>query len=175
MKKLNITKSIKVNVYNENDYLELNKEITGDLNTILSYYGFDEEREYLQNLNGDIFLKSKRVFAYILYENKEPISFAIFEKSKKNKVALQFICTKLEYTKLGFATMLLRAAVCSLKDNEVDEFVVKNFDDAILKNLLDSFAKVDGVVCEQNEKFYNFDIKNIKNEQILSEIKQFYA
>ena len=70
--------------------------------------------------------------------------------------------------------MLLRVAVCSLKDNQIDEFVVKNIDDLILKNLLGSFAKVDGVICEQNEKFYNFDIKNIKNDLTLSKIKEFY-
>lgn len=174
MKIINISKSLKVSTYDENDYISFNKEINNDLNKILAYYGFEEEKEYLENLNGDIFLKHKRIFIYVLFEDKEPISFAIFEKTKKNKVSLQFICTKLEYTKLGFATMLLRASACNLKDNQIDEFVVKNIDDLILKNLLNSFAKVDGVIFEENEKFYNFDIKNIKNEQILSEIKQFY-
>ena len=174
MKIINISKSLKVSTYDENDYISFNKEINNDLNKILAYYGFEEEKEYLENLNGDIFLKHKRIFIYVLFEDKEPISFAIFEKTKKNKVSLKFICTKLEYTKLGFATMLLRASACNVKDNQIDDFVVKNIDDLILKNLLNSFAKVDGVIFEENKKFYNFDIKSIKNEQILSEIKQFY-
>ena len=67
MKKTKITNSLSVEKFDENDYLNNQKEIYDKLNKILNSFDFDENlsfaREYLDNLNGDIFLTNKKVEA----------------------------------------------------------------------------------------------------------------
>ena len=176
MQKFNLTNSLTILEYDEADYLEKNKKICDILNKIFS--GFDEDdntsfaREYLDNLNGDIFLSKKKIRIFLLKQNTEYVSFLIFDNNQ-----IKLIWTNNEYAKLGFATILLRATTTILFEDGVRHFDVEiEKENLIGQSLFESFGKVDGVVVKRDEKAkikYNFDIENIDVSKILQDIKNF--
>lgn len=174
MKEMKITNSLALKVYDSEDYVKNLQNIYAELKSVYDSWQNATIRDYVENLNSDIFFENKKIYINILMSGDDTVSFAIFSKKSNASVILNAICTHSEYAKLGFATILLRASACNLKDEKINEIIIDNNDDIILKNLLDSFAKVEGVEYKENEKFCKFCIKNIKNEQILSKIKQFY-
>ena len=176
MQKFNLTNSLTIFEFDEKDYLEKNKKICDILNKIFS--GFDEDdntsfaREYLDNLNGDIFLSKKKIRIFLLKQNTEYVSFLIFDNNQ-----IKLIWTNNEYAKLGFATILLRATTTILFEDGVRHCDVEiEKENLIGQSLFDSFGKVDGVVVKRDEKEkikYNFDIENIDVSKILQDIKNF--
>ena len=177
MQKRKITNSISVEIFDENDFLNNQKEIYDSLKKILNSFDFDENlaesKDYLDNLNGDIFLESKKVEIFVLKQNRTPVSFAILSNKK-----LDMIWTDFEYAKLGFATILLRAGVIELFEKHKFEFCaeIKNTN-LIAKSLFESFAKVDGVVCEkqqkQNEINFKFNIEKIDTKKVMNDLIAF--
>ena len=178
MKKIKITKTISMISYDENDYLNNQKEIYDSMIKIINSFDADQtavlHKEYIDNLNGDIYLENKKVNIFLLKQNQIPISFAIFSNDK-----LDMIWTNFEYVKLGFATIILRVVATELKLLNISSFDAEvNSENLVAQSLFDSFAKVEGVEHmannqENNKKTHKFDIKNIKNDKILQEIKDF--
>ncbi len=167
MQKTELTNSISLNCYDENEYLQKHKEINDILNKVFG-------GEYIENLNSEIFLTNKHVKIFTLKQKHTPISFAIFE-IKNNIANLDIICTHNEYTKLGFATILLRGAILSLTSENI--YTIRTIaKDEISQRLFDSLAKVEGVVAQQKEIDdgieYIFLTEYVNKEKILIDIKE---
>ena len=174
MEKLQISNSISVSCFDSQDYLQNNKQISDSIDKILGNVSTTYAREYLDNLNGDIFLQDKKVFIFVLYAAKEPVSFVIFSKKSNISVSLDLIWTVDEYKKLGFATMLIRASAVLLKQQNIASVFAKvESQDDVLYKLLESFSKVESLQSENKENQFKFGIKEINTEQILSDIKKF--
>lgn len=168
MQKTELTNSLAMMSYNEVEYIRNHKEINDNLLKISGNFA----TEYINNLNGDIFVENKKLRIYILKQNRTAISFAIF-KTINNTATLEMICTQEEYLHLGFATILLRAVAIDLQKCNI-RFL--NFDkdeqNQILQNIIFSFSKVEGIdVAEDNEKFVSFDILNVNQDKLLNDIK----
>lgn len=178
MNKTKITNTISLHIFDENDYVANQKQIYDDLNKVLNSFDFDANlsfaREYLDNLNSDIYLNDKKFQIFELKINKTVVSFAICSGKK-----IDMIWTDFEFAKLGYATILLRlVAIEFFKQNKFEfcvEFDEKNL---IAESLFESFGKIENVkILQKNEKngkkTYKFDIKNIKIDEILKKLKEF--
>lgn len=174
MKNIDVSGSIYSSVFDSDDYIKNHKQINKYLYNIIANNDINFAREYIDNLNGDIFLQGKEIYIYILFEDAEPVSFAIYSKNSDAKVTLDLICTNMEYAKLGFATILLRISAIDIKDSEISTTIcaTEKYNE-VLKSLLFSFSKVEGIVFKQHQNQYIFDVKNINSKQILSDIKKF--
>ena len=178
MKKLQLTKTLNLKTYNEDDFLQNQKQILDDIQKILGSFDYDNNletaKEYLFDLNSEIFLNNKKVNIFVLYREKLPLSFAICADKK-----LVWIWTHFEYTKLGYATILLRALAFELKNEGVENFSVDiDTDNFVAQSLFESFSKIDKIkIFEKNErngkKTCNFDIKGVNFDKILQEIENF--
>ena len=117
-------------------------------------------------------MDSKKVEIFVLKQNRTPVSFSILSNKK-----IDMIWTDFEYAKLGFATMLLRVVAVELFEKEQFEFLVeiKNTN-LIAKSLFESFEKIDGVVCESEEKndttSYKFNFKNMDTKRVLQDVQK---
>ena len=80
MQKQNITNSIVLKIFNEKDLIIDHKNLIDMFYKIAGGYNLGDMRETIDNINGDIFLFDKKVFAFVLEQNDEPISFAVFSK-----------------------------------------------------------------------------------------------
>ncbi len=177
MEKLKLTNTLHAIMYNQNDYLQNQKHILFNLQKIIDSFDFDENmeqsKEYLYNLNSDIFINNGKVKIFVLYQNKTAISFVVLKNRK-----LDLLWTYFDYTKLGYATILLRAMCVMLhRQNEFKFSVKENDNNLIFASLLNSFKKVDGVkfnekTIKNGEKILNFDIKSIKIDEILANIQK---
>lgn len=178
MNKTKITNSVLVECFDQNDYLENQKKIYDSIAKILSSFDFDYNlpfaREYVDNLNSDIFLSNKKVLIYVLKVGQTPVSFLTFCDGK-----IDLLWTDFEFAKLGYATILLRTFAIDLVQKGVFEFA-SEFDEKnmIADNLFESFSKLENVeILENNtengKKAYKFGIKNIKADKILQDLKQF--
>lgn len=178
MNKTKITNSVAVECFDQNDYQLNQKKIYDDLTKILNSFDYDENlsfaKDYVDNLNGDIFLSGKKVLIYVLKVQQMPVSFLIFCEGK-----IDMIWTDFEFAKLGYATILLRAFAVDLHKQNVFQFAFE-FDqqNLIADNLCDSFSKIENVEILQNslkngKKTYIFGIKNLKIDQILQSLKEF--
>ena len=174
MQKINITKSILIVKFDQNDYISKNQKIYDDIKNILKSFDDDlllnQTIDYIDNLNGDIFLANKKVDIFELKQNSKTISFAIFE----NKT-LKTIWTDYDYLKLGFATILLRIIAVMQKANKTQSFnCVVDECNLVAQSLFDSFSKIDGVNAQKksnNKKIeYLFDFANIDEKKILNDI-----
>ena len=178
MNKTKITNLVLVECFDQNDYLENQKKIYGSLNKILSSFDFDDNlsfaKEYIDNINSDIFLSNKKVLIYVLRLNQTPVSFLIYCDGR-----IDMLWTDFEFAKLGYATILLRAIAVELFGENVFEFSVEfDKENLIAENLFESFGKIENVkILEKTEKngkkTYKFDIKSIKIDEILKNLKEF--
>lgn len=174
MEQLQISNSIKIDVYNSEDYIQINKKINNNLNKILGNMTTLQERDYLDNINGDIFLQDKKVFIFVLFVGDEPVSFAIYSKKSNMTASLDLIWTAQEYQKLGFATMLIRASAVVLKQKNVATILAEaDEQNEIFHNLLLSFSKVETIQSKQENRKFKFGIKGLNTNQILDNIKKF--
>lgn len=172
MQKQNITNSIVLKIFNEKDLIIDHKNLIDMFYKIAGGYNLGDMRETIDNINGDIFLFDKKVFAFVLEQNDEPISFAVFSKKSNHVVTLDIICTDIEYSKLGFATILLRLSAIELKSQNITHIIVDTKDqNEITEELLNSFSKVENVDTQKDEKQSRFDIKNMNDEKMLDDIK----
>lgn len=178
MNKTKIANSVLVETFDQNDYLTNQKKIYDGLVKILDSFDYDSNlssaREYIDNLNSDIFLNNKKVLIFVLKLNQTPISFLIFCDEK-----IDLLWTDFEFAKLGYATILLRYFATEIAKNGIYEFGAE-FDqnNLIADNLFESFGKIENVKILQNDakngkKTYKFDIKNIKIDQILKDLQKF--
>lgn len=174
MEELQISKLVKVSVFNSQDYIQNNKQINDCLNKILRGYSIFFARDYLDNLNGDIYLLDKKVFIFVLFEEEDPVSFVIYSKKSNTTVSLDLIWTAQDYQKLGFATMLIRVSAVVLKQqNVVTILAEEDKNNGIFLNLIQSFAKVENVELNKEETKFKFGIKMLNEDQILNDIKKF--
>lgn len=174
MEKIEVSNSVKIEVFDSQDYLQNHSTISKYINAICANEIDSQAREFLDNLNGDIFLQDKKVYIYVLFEGKEPASFAIFSKKSNISVTLDLIWTAKDYSKLGLATILLRVGATDLRAKDVHSIYVKEDEEnERLTHLLDSFAKVKNIICDKTEMQYKFVIKDIDDKQILSDINQY--
>lgn len=172
MEEIIISSSIKIVLYNSDDFINNNKTISASLNSISKEYNSAEARDYIDDLNGDIFVQNKKVFIYVLFVANEPISFVVFSKISNTCVVLESIYTSYGYTKLGFATILLRIAITNLLKNKINSFVYTQGTNEIMLNLLNSFGEVDGVSREYLKTGMRFNFSNINSAKILGEINK---
>ena len=174
MEELQISNSIKVDIYDSQDYIQNNKQINDYLNKVLGGESTFFARDYLDNLNGDIYLLDKKVFIFVLFEAEEPVSFVIYSKKSNITASLDLIWTAEEYQKLGFATMLIRASAVFLKQKNIATILAEaDEQNEIFLNLLKSFAKVDKIETKEEERKFKFGIKELDAMQILEDIKKF--
>ena len=174
MEELQISNSIYVKIYDSQDYIQNNKQINDYLNNVLGKESIFFARDYLDNLNGDIYLLDKKVFIFVLFEADEPVSFVIYSKKSNITASLDLIWTEKEYQKLGFATMLIRASAVFLKDKNIVTILAQaDEQNEIFYNLLQSFAKVESIETKQEETQFKFGIKGLNFNQVLSDIKKF--
>ena len=177
MEKLRLTNSLHVVMYNQNDYLQNQKQILTDLEKIVDSFDFDNNleytKEYLFNLNSDIFINNSKVKIFVLFLNKTAVSFVILCNDK-----LDLLWTHFDYAKLGYATILVRAMCVMLYNQNEFKFCVEEDDsNLIFGSLLNSFKKVEEIkftekVMKNGKKMLNFDIKNIKTDEILANIQK---
>lgn len=177
MEKLRLTNSLQVFMYDQNDYLQNQKHILSDLQKVIDSFDYDknleQSKEYLFNLNSDIFLDNTNVKIFVLFLNKTAISFAVI----KNQ-SLDLFWTHFDYAKLGYATILLRAMCIMLYNQNAFKFCVQeDNDNLIFSSLLNSFKKLEEIKFGENtakngKKTLNFDIKNIKTDEILLNIQK---
>lgn len=174
MEKLQITNSIKVDIYDSQEYIQNNKQINDYLNKVLGSVSTFFARDYLDSLNGDIYLLDKKVSIFVLFEADEPVSFAIYSKKSNITASLDLIWTAQEYQKLGFATMLIRASAVVLKQKNVATILAEaDEQNEIFHNLLLSFSKVETIQSKQENRKFKFGIKGLNTNQILDNIKKF--
>jgi GNAT superfamily N-acetyltransferase len=140
---------------------------------------YQEARDYLEDLNSNMFLDDIEARIYIMYRGNEPISFAIYSKIDKTKEwVLELIYTHSDYTKLGIASALLRVSSAELK-NSCDAKLIsstvnkKNYPSISLHN---SFSKVDGVKIASedigNRIKFHFDVKNLNNLRSSEQVEE---
>ncbi|MBO7508216.1 MAG: hypothetical protein J6T39_01040 [Clostridia bacterium] len=177
MQKLNISKSINIVCYDENDYISQNQKIYDDISKMLKSFDYDpilsETKDYVDNLNGDIFLTSKKINIFLLKQNSQTISFAIVENNE-----IKTVWTDFDFLKLGYATILLRGAVIIMKDMGKTKINCKiDENNLVAENLFDSFAKIDGAKSNREAKGekieYSFDFCDIDKNKLLSDIQKF--
>lgn len=174
MEKLQISNSIKIDIYDSQDYIQNNKQINDYLNKVLGSVSTFYARDYLDNLNGDIYIQDKKVFIFVLFESNEPVSFVIYSKKSNITASLDLIWTSEQYQKLGFATMLIRVSAAVLKDKNIATILAEATEqDEIFFNLLQSFAKVENIETKQEERKFKFGIKELDAKQILDDVKKF--
>ena len=174
MEEIKISNSVYIKSFNSFDYTQNHKLVNQYLNCIIKDYNSSIAIEYIDNLNSDVFLQDKKLFIYILFSVNQPISFAIFSKISNTFAKLDLIYTAYEYTKLGFATIMLRTCAINLLQNKVNQILyIKNGKNEIIENLLSSFSKVDGVECSQIDNQIKFNVEKINKNDILSKIKEF--
>ncbi|MGN1212570.1 MAG: GNAT family N-acetyltransferase [Christensenellales bacterium] len=179
MEEFEISKIHKVKVYESKDYIEKNKEVNDSFLNILSSYEYDNEtfditkaRDYIENLNYEMYLSNLDTRIYVLSREDRPVSFAIYNRIEHtNDWVLELIYTHSEYVTLGLAGNLLRFSARDLKDR----FGAENIHSTVAKNnhasfyLHNSFSKVDGVKgttedCDSRFK-YCFDIRQMKSNK----------
>ena len=179
MQKLNITKSISVACFDEKDYISQNQKIYDDIKNILSSFDDDplltEAKDYVDNLNGDIFLTGKKVDIFLLKQNTQAVSFLIVEDDE-----LKTIWTHFDFLKLGYATILLRAFAILQKSAGKTKIKCKVDDkNLVAENLFDSFSKVENIVVNKSNADnktkieYSFDFENIDEQKLLKDVQQF--
>lgn len=184
MKKIKLSTLHEVNVYDSKDYIENNKEVNDSFVNILSSYEYDnadydinKARDYIENLNYNMFLENLDSKIYVLQREDQPVSFALYNRIQKtNDWVLELIYTHSEHTTCGFATALLRLSAKDLKER----FNAENIHTTVSHNnyksmyLHSSFSKVEGVKValdkESTKSRFRFNIKNMsygkdKNEE----------
>ena len=176
MQKIKIANSLTMVKCDENDFIYSNKEVYDWLTKILNSFDDDENlgwaKDYLENLNGDIFIDGKQVVIYVLKQHSQPISFLIFDGKK-----ISLIWTHFDYVKLGFATILIREAMVDLHKcgkTKIEIEIGKN--NLIMQTLLESFSKIEGMKSVQNELksgniCYKFDTEEVKTDKVLQQIQ----
>lgn len=168
MQKLELTKSLSLTQHSGDEYIENHKAINDALLKISN--GF--EKDYIDNLNGDIFINNKNISIFVLKQNRTPIAFAVVGIKNKN-AQVEMICTANDYQHLGYATILLRALAVRLLNNGVKFLSVEHQQNEIVKNLVSSFSKIEDVlVAEETEKYFTFDISGINENKIIEDIKK---
>src|SRR5574344_913424 len=184
MQQINLTKSLKIDVFDKNEYLEQNKEVNDTLKKVLSSYkqkndSFEQHDaiEYIDNLSGNIFFTKLEIKIFVLKSGQYPISFSIFSKKSESSWNLQLFWTDSEYTKLGFATILLRCAVASLREDKAENiFVVADKKNIFANHLFESFGKVVGVGIDKKEDkekiTFKFNIEKAKSENLIEDAKK---
>lgn len=159
MEKVQLNNLYQMDIYDNQDYFEFNKQVNDSCYEIISshernfVYDVDGAREYIENMNYNMYLNGLNARIYILKRENEPVSFAIYSNAKSpENWKLDLMFTNQELTAMGFATVLLRASSSDLKQKGA-----KNFYVALSKNnipglrLLESFEKVDGVAVKTAE------------------------
>ena len=177
MNKLEITKAVYVKHFNQDEFLTNQADILKDLNAIVDSFDYDVNleytKDYLCNLNSDIFLNNSKVDIFILYCNNEPVSFVVM---CNNNVDLFW--TNYEYAKLGYATVLIRAMSSMFAKEKKYNLTFKiDENNLIFSSLLESFKKVEGIkfiekLAKNGKKTIKFSTKNINFEEILTKIKE---
>lgn len=177
MQKLDITNLLSVVCYDENDYVKKNKDVYAGIQKVLSSFDDDEMlswcKDYIENLNGDIFLSGKKFEIFLLKQKRDVVSFAVLCGGN-----LDMIWTHFDFAKLGFATILLRAVAIFQKDKNCCKFcanVKKN--NLIAQSLMDSFAKTQNIKCKKTELLdgslkYAFDVCALDANRLLEDIKK---
>lgn len=169
----NISKSLSATEFNKDEFFEQQKDICELFKTILKTYKekentFDlhDAKEFISNLNSEIYLQNLSAKFFVLSEEKSPVSFAIFTSKDNVLWTLEQIWTKKDYVRFGFATMLLRVcAINILGSNGATIKMQTKTNQEIAEKLFDSFSKVEGIeqIKKQNNiggNDYLFEIKN---------------
>ena len=186
MDKIKISDIHSVVVYNRDDYFADNRKINSDCMSILLSHennvrttNLNEAREYLEDLNSNMYFDYLDAKIYVMYREKEPICFAIYNKIEKSESwVLDLIYTHDEWTKLGLATALLRVSAKDLKENYGAEEINATVNHKNLASvyLHQSFAKVNGVKVAldrmSNRDVYHFDIRDMKSQNQKQEAEE---
>ena len=172
MQDLKISNAIKIVEYSSSDFIDNNKKIYDYLFNISKAYNSSEFIDYLDNLNGDIFLQDKKIFVYVLFERNEPLSFAVFSKISNTCVELDGIYTAYGYVKLGFATILIRTCAIMLKKSNINQIVFSGDGGQAFESLINSFKKVEGVKTTQVKNKVRCEIKDINSENLFLQVKE---
>ena len=185
MKEMKLNKLYSVYCYDKDDYFTNNKDVNDSCLGIISShesnnasYDFDKAREYLENLNYNMYLDNMDTRIYVLKREGEPVSFALYNKIENtNDWVLELIYTHSEYTTLGLGTVLLRSSACDLRNNGAENIhttVAKNNDASF--NLHKSFSKVEGVKTSvddvDNRLKFMFNIKEMKTDKTKDEAEE---
>lgn len=185
MKEMKLNKLYSVYCYDKDDYFANNKDVNDSCLGIISShesnnasYDFDKAREYLENLNYNMYLDNMDTRIYVLKREGEPVSFALYNKIENtNDWVLELIYTHSEYTTLGLGTVLLRSSACDLRNNGAENIhttVAKNNDASF--NLHKSFSKVEGVKTSvddvDNRLKFMFNIKEMKTDKTKDEAEE---
>ena len=178
MKKLQLAKKMCIKQFDQSDFLTSQKIILDDLNKILDSFDYDQNlessREYLCDLNGNIYINNAKVDIFVLYVCATPVSFAVCSQNK-----IDLIWTNYDFVKLGYATILLRLIAILLCDKNKYDFEMElSQDNLIYASLITSFSKVEGIKCLEERKkngkiLYKFNTKDINNKKILDEIQNY--
>ena len=172
MKTIEITQNVKVEIFDSNDYIENQQKVYSSLKDIFNSQSSAIIRDFVDDLNSDIFLQNKKVFIYVLKVGDDVVCFAIFSKISNRTANFDCICTHRDFEKLGFATVLVRAGLVNLKQNEISN-IVANFEEQnfAYQNLLFSFSKIENMATKEEENRYKFDISNVDENKILQDVK----
>ena len=188
MQNIKISKSLTAKAYDQNDVIFDNKNVTDDLLCVLKKEPATQEnfqladtQEYIANLNSAIYIDKLKVKIFVLYSNLTPVSFAIFEQKNSPIFCLKFVWTSIDYAKLGFASILLRASVANLIECGAKKIVAEVLQsDKIADNLLESFSKIEEINTQKTEKFdkkekvqknvFEFDVSKLDDKQLLQDI-----
>ena len=174
MEKIDITDSLAVEVFDSDDYINNLQTIYDDLKQIFESQQNAKIRDFVDDLNSNIFLESKKVFIYVLKAGSDAVSFAILSKISNASIKLDTICTHIDFEKLGFATILVRVLATHLKKSNITS-IVADFEEEnfAYQNLLFSFSKVENIKTTEGKNHYKFDIKDIDVDKILEDVKSY--
>src|SRR5574344_1947837 len=145
----NISKVLNVDVFDQNDYFNSQKEVDEILQKVLKSYKdgattFDlyDAKEYLENLNSELFLQKLSAKICVLCEHKSPVAFAIFVSSDGLTCRLDQIWTKKDYLRFGLATILLRECALIAKGEGLKNIIASTKKgQETAQDLFDSFGK----------------------------------
>lgn len=184
MQNIQISKSIKAKMYDANDLIFDNKNVTDNLLSVLKKEPNSQDnfllsgvQEYIANISSSIYLDNLKVKVFVLQMLNTPASFAIFEETSQSAYQIKYVWTSVEFAKIGLASILMRASVANLIDAGAKKIAVSfEKDNLIAFDLFESFAKIEGIKTQKSQKgqlqFFEFDVTGVDAKQLLQDVCQ---
>lgn len=184
MNKIQMNDLYDIEVYDNQDYIENNKHVNDCCADVLSTHernivcDVEKSKEFLDNMNYDMYLNNLVCRVYLLKRDDEPMSYAIYTKTKNDaNWKLEQMYTNQEFTGLGYATVLLRASADDMKRNGVKNLCMVFSKQNIPANkLAESFDKVAGIRSKmadvENIKKCIFNVENMKLKATKEQVEE---
>lgn len=141
-----------LNKYDTNDFHKSMKDIVDDCSRIIAsyeiiddndedtspddFYDYEKDKEALNDMFVDNFLDDTKYFVYVLYNEGNPIGYAIYSQiDKTNSYILEFIHISKQYKSLGFGSLLLNKSIFDMKIKEDAGEIVSTIAKSNLKSI----------------------------------------